>query len=319
MIKIKNQSLIKTKTVHDGKKYVYYRPSKIREIPLKTSSNRGFSPSLKPHLKNLNYVWEYESQIERDFILLLEQDPNCIDLQTQPLETTYINEKGNKIKIYPDCWAIFKEGREFLFDIKTETEYRKLVLRKNWNLRTESIQQFCKKMGWTYQVITEKKIRCIRLNNIKDLLVAAKHFSPLKLLKIKNDIGQFNSSLEKFLETPKKLIILAKLLNVYLPLNIEEIIALLKYKIYFQHISIDWNIPLEETLLTFKGEFPCTSRTFSAWKIRYFNIISVRSTMLNIYSIMNRDVFLLTNNAFFILLHFNLLNLLNSISPRRNP
>ena len=129
VLKIKKQSLVKTETIHNGKKYVCYRPTKIREIPLKTSSNRGFNPSLKPHLKDLDYVWEYESQLEIDFILLLDHDPNCIDLQTQPLEITYNNEKGNEIKIYPDCWAIFKDGREFLFDIKTEAEYLKLVLK----------------------------------------------------------------------------------------------------------------------------------------------------------------------------------------------
>ncbi|MFX1293599.1 MAG: hypothetical protein ACFFD2_01885 [Promethearchaeota archaeon] len=67
-----------------NKLYTYLRPSHAREIPLKAKSNRSFMPSLKSHIERLilskKLILEYESQLEHDFLLLLDQDPNCIDL-----------------------------------------------------------------------------------------------------------------------------------------------------------------------------------------------------------------------------------------------
>lgn len=258
MVKIM-ETLIKKSVCLNNKTFVYYRPSQVRKIPLKAISNRGFMPSLKSHIKQLilgeTLILEYESQLEHDFLLLLDHDPNCIDLQTQPIKLTYTTTAGKNVPFYPDCWAIFKDKREFLFDIATETKMQKRSEDKNWDLRIEAIQEFCKKMRWTYQVFTEKKIQCVRLNNIKDLLMAAKHFSPIT---IKKDLGKFNTVLKKILmESPKKFRELVNLLSIDLPhLELEDMISLLKYKIYFFDVFIDWDKLLEETLILPDGEFP---------------------------------------------------------------
>ena len=245
--------ILTKKSISIGKKqYIYYRPSQARKIPLKTMSNRGFLPSLKKNLKGI--VLEYESQLERDFLFLLDQDPNCIDLQTQPVEIIYINKSGKEKKIYPDCWAIFVDERQILFDIKPENQYRKLIKTNNWMLRLKAIHEFCKKVGWTYQVITEKKILCTRLNTIKDLLNAAKHFAPAKFNK---EIGKFDSNLKRILEaSPLKFNELVNALHPLLPLEPEEVISLLKHKIYFNILSIDWDKPLEETSIFLNEELP---------------------------------------------------------------
>jgi len=245
------EALIKKSISLGGKTFIYYRPSSARKIPLKTTSNRGFMPSIKPHLNKV--ILEYESQLERDFLILLDHDPNCIDLQTQPVELSYNTKLGRQAKIYPDCWGLFSDGREYLFDVKAEEQLEKLISDENWRRRTEAVQEFCKKMNWKYQVITEKKIKCVRLDNIKDLLAAAKHYS---LTKINRNIETFNTNLKKHLKTPKKFRELAKLLNLFTQLTLEEIYSLLKYKIYFNMLKIDWNKPLEETLITFEGENP---------------------------------------------------------------
>ena len=190
-------------------------------------------PSLKPHLNNL--VLEYESVLERDFLILLDHDPNCVDLQPQPVAIPYITVKGKEVILYPDCWAYFTNGREFLFEIKSEHEYSKLIEDENWNLRIKAIQEYCKKKGWTYQVITELKINCVRLNIIKDLIIGAKHYSPTKINK---KIGSFYLHIEKFLESPKKFQMLPKLLKPFVPLEIEEIISLLKLLNFFQRIIL---------------------------------------------------------------------------------
>lgn len=247
------EEVMSKKSIRLGNKSItYYRPSAARTIPLKRFSNRGVMPSLKPHLKGV--VLEYESVLERDFLLLLDHDPNCIDLQTQPIELTYITKTGKEARIYPDCWAIFKNEKQVLFDVKPESQYRKLTKTPNWNLRIKAIQKFCKKMGWVYQVTTEKKIHCLRLNNIKDLILAAKHYSPAKIIK---EMGKFDSNLKRILEeSPKIFKELVNFLHPLLPLELEEVISLLKYKIYFNHVSIDWDKPIKDTIVSLNGNLP---------------------------------------------------------------
>lgn len=81
------EKLIKKSFFKAKKEFIYYRPSQVRSIPLKTSSNHGFYPFHKPHLKGI--VFEFESQLECDFICLLDHDPNCYDFQTQPIKIEY--------------------------------------------------------------------------------------------------------------------------------------------------------------------------------------------------------------------------------------
>jgi len=235
------------------KRYEYLRPAQTRSIPLKAMSNRGNMPSLKKHLQG--FVLEYESQLEHDFYLLLDHDPNCIDLQPQPIEINYKTKSGREVSVYPDCWAIFKDGREFLFEIKTESQFQKLIYDENWDLRTKAIMDLCQKMNWTYQVFTNRKIHCTRLNNIKDLLVAAKQYSPANISEY---IGTFNSSLKHFVKNEHlNLRTLADLLSATIhTLDLKEIIALLKYKIYFLQVSINWNEPLEETKIFLDDVIP---------------------------------------------------------------
>ncbi len=234
-----------------NKQYSYFRPLQSRRIPLKATSNRGYMPSLKPHLKGL--ILEYESQLERDFYLLLDHDPNCIDIQPQPVAIPYTTESGREEKLYPDCWAIFADGREFLFEIKTAHKYRKLQEEEKWGLKVNAIQAFCGGLHWVYQVMTEQQIHCVRLNNIKDLLAAAKHFCPHK---IREDVGKFESNLKKVLTCPVEFHELVQSLGSGLLLSREEIIAILKYKIYYSHLFLDWNTPLEDARISLSGEIP---------------------------------------------------------------
>lgn len=127
-----------------GKEILYNRPSKSREIPLKSTSNRGFMPSLKPKLKG--FIWEYESQLEHDFLLLLDHDPNCIDLQTQPCVIPYTTISGLTKEITPDIWAIFSDGRQFLFEVKPENQYQKMVKDENWKYKMKAIQEYCNRI-----------------------------------------------------------------------------------------------------------------------------------------------------------------------------
>jgi len=238
---------------YEGKKFDYFRPSQVRDVPLKYRSIRGYFPSLKTyrypqfkHLKEL--VLNNESQLERDFIYLLDHDPNCLDLQTQPCSIQYVTVNGREAKLYPDVWALFSNGDQILFEVKPEEKLRKLTKDKNWSKRIEVIRKYCDERGWIYQFITEKRIKCVRLDNIKDLLVSAKHYAPSK---IDSNLNNFISTLENVLNdfdlTFSKLI---NIMSLKLPLEKSEVISLIKYKIYYGHLHIDWNTPLELTKIS---------------------------------------------------------------------
>ncbi|MHA1673722.1 MAG: hypothetical protein ACTSYI_08835 [Promethearchaeota archaeon] len=132
--KIEASQMILKNFVDDmGKQITYYRPSQVREIPLKQGSIRGYIPSLKPNLRGC--VWNYESQLERDFLYLLDHDYNCIDLQTQPCHISYTTKKGAIVNATPDVWAIFRDGRQFLFEVKKNQKKKKKKKNQLWMVR----------------------------------------------------------------------------------------------------------------------------------------------------------------------------------------
>ncbi len=233
--------------------YIYFRPNQVRNIPLKSKSNRGFIPSLKPHLKGV--ILDYESQLEHDFLLLLDHDPNCYDLQTQPFKLKYISKSGTETIFYPDCWAIFNDGSEYIFEIKTENNYQKLFSDENWQLKLKSIQQFCNRKNFKYMIFTEKKIHCVRLDIIKDLIMAAKHYSPSHLdFNIGNILMKMKNILKNAPKTIKELSII---IEPSVCFKLDKIISVLKNQIYFGHISINWNLPLSESKISLDSNSIC--------------------------------------------------------------
>lgn len=173
-------SFISVKYTINGKTYVIDRPTQAREIPLKSNSERGFIPSIKPITRELisgsplldPLVLNHESIKEHDFLLILDHDWNCIDLQPQPIEINYLSRDENFYQLYPDIWAVFfVQGRfeQYLFEVKTEKELLKLLNNEEWKRKVECIKEKCRKFGWEYRIITEKKINSVRLDNIKNV------------------------------------------------------------------------------------------------------------------------------------------------------
>ncbi|MHA1521857.1 MAG: TnsA endonuclease N-terminal domain-containing protein [Promethearchaeota archaeon] len=176
----------------------------------------------------------------------MDHDPNCIDLQTQPCHVPFTTKSNRKVKATPDIWAVFRDGRQFLFEVKPEKKIDELQKNENWQVKTDAIIQYCRDLNlqWTYKVITERKIRCVRLNNIKDMLGAAKHYSPVKIdLDTQNFEIMWKQALR---ESPMTFRTLVDHLETKMSIKKSEIISLLKYKIYFNYIDFDWDIPFNE-------------------------------------------------------------------------
>lgn len=224
-------------------------------------SNRGFMPSLKCKYRfHRIVILEYESELEHDFLLILDQDPKCLDIQTQPVEITYRRVDGKEVTVVPDIWVLFDNGEEYLIEVKPESQLQKLIEDPNWAKRVEAIHEYCKKRNWKYLIVTDRKIKCARLNTIKNFSMAAKHFAPAM---INIDIKDFDKVLKEILQiAPCSFSQLVTHLSTVLPMDKDIVISLLKYKLYFQvenELFFDWDVPFPEALVSLKGEMPVQS------------------------------------------------------------
>lgn len=256
-----------------GIEYTYERPVQVRDIPPKASSVRGHIPSLKHQSRGFRL--DYESKLERQWLELLDHDPNCIDLQPQPFELWYTTSSGKTVAFYPDVWAIFKDRSQFLFDVKQEKELADLKDDENWIRRLDSILQFCKKHGMIYQIITERKIRCTRLDIVEDLLVAAKHSSPMDS---KESLDGFDTCLKNMLgDSSVPFRQLVSLMSAKVRIPVEGVISLIKRKIYHSTLSIDWDSPLETTPVSSAGNLPMPVHELPDNELKGSNYVAVES------------------------------------------
>jgi putative transposase len=226
----------------------YLRPEQVREIPLKAGSIRGYIPSLKPTTKGK--IWSYESQLERDFYYLLDHDPNCVDFQPQPCQILYKSANGKDVRIIPDAWAIFRDGSQYLFEVKFRNELDILKAQSEWIRKVAAINEYLKKMGlcWEYRAVTEEQIRGIRLNNIKDMLCAAKHYTRGIDRHIFDDM---ESMVDKTARSEKiKFEDLVNKMAGRFGIKKADIISFLKKQIYFGHLKIDWDEPFDDAFVS---------------------------------------------------------------------
>lgn len=114
-----------------------------------------------PSVKMNTAIW-WESQIERDYIYLLEIDPNVISYQGQPFKIFY-QDLGKSKTYTPDFWVQRnKQGQ--VIEVKPNSQINKPDNQKLWRI----ITNWCREKGWEFLVVTDSMIRQQpKLNNIK--------------------------------------------------------------------------------------------------------------------------------------------------------
>ena len=114
-----------------------------------------------PSLKMKTSIW-WESQIERDYIYLLEIDPNVLAYQGQPFHLNY-TAQGKQHRYTPDFW-VQRQNRNQVVEVKPAS---KVNLPKNIDLFRQ-INGVCLSEGMEFLVVTDTSIRRQpQLNNIK--------------------------------------------------------------------------------------------------------------------------------------------------------
>lgn len=112
----------------------------------------------------------FESSLERDYLIILEFDDNVESYIEQPLGIEYISDNGIR-KIYtPDVLVTFKKGTN-LKPWLCELKYRQ-DLRENFSIyktKFKAAKKYAAEKGWEFCLIDES-IRGNLLNNAKFLL-----------------------------------------------------------------------------------------------------------------------------------------------------
>lgn len=94
-----------------------------------------------------------KSTWEKTFALSLDEDKSVLNFQYEPIAIRY-NYKGGKKNYYPDFLVKMKDGTIFLYEIKP----KKFVNYGKNKPKADAGRKFCRKMGWTYEIITEDRL-----------------------------------------------------------------------------------------------------------------------------------------------------------------
>ena len=170
-----NQYQKDVKLTEDTAKY----SKRVREILLKKFSLTGVI-----NISQINKPVQFESSLERDYIYLLEFNPNVKFYLEQPLEIKFEYSNGKKRKYTPDFIVEYFDGKIELIEIK----YKSTLISKKDELEIKftAARKFCKKNNFNFIVITDEYIRIdkeIELNNYKFLSRYKSFFKNIDLQK----------------------------------------------------------------------------------------------------------------------------------------
>lgn len=117
-----------------------------------------------PSVKTGRAVW-WESPLERDYVHLLEFDPDVVCYREQPLRIRYILD--NTAHTYtPDFLVERASGRKQIIEVKPE----EIAVSPEYQRFSRAISHVCEKDGFEFVTATDKTVRLQpRLDNVKIL------------------------------------------------------------------------------------------------------------------------------------------------------
>jgi hypothetical protein len=105
-----------------------------------------------PSLKNGRAVW-YESLIERDFIFLLEIDPDVVAYEEQPTRIRF--QAGDNIHTYTPDFLVVREKARQIVEVKPENRAKE----EKYQIVFQYAREIFQKSGYEFLVVTESAIR----------------------------------------------------------------------------------------------------------------------------------------------------------------
>lgn len=117
----------------------------------------------------------FESTLERDFLSLLEFDPDVLSFDVQPIKVDFQNAEGKNRSYTPDVLVEYRHGTSIfpsVDNILFEVKYRNDI-KQNWDIlkpKFKAAIRHANQNGMRFKVVTEKEIRTSYLENIRFLL-----------------------------------------------------------------------------------------------------------------------------------------------------
>jgi hypothetical protein len=150
------------------------------------------------HCEKLNRSVHYESQLEHDFLICLEQSEEVPFYQEQPLAVKYKVRRRER-PYYPDVLFVLASGQGVLVEIKPIFQ---MALKEN-ALKWEALQEFCLQTGLGLLITDGRRsIQSVRRHQIKpqfeEAVLSALQSGPLSWTKYRQLKDQFQPGRDDF-------------------------------------------------------------------------------------------------------------------------
>lgn len=138
----------------------------VRKIPLNGRSVTGF------HSWRGQQSVQYESTLERDFLIQQEFSLAVSHVVSQPCAIPFSTRAGRSFEYTPDFLVIYKsdtwpqryQSKPMLVEVKPGAEWRGHW--REWLPKWKSARRYALSQGWTFRIMDESRIRNQALENI---------------------------------------------------------------------------------------------------------------------------------------------------------
>jgi len=116
----------------------------------------------------------FESTLERDFMLLVEFDPDVLSYEEQPVRIDYLSVDCQTRYYTPDILVTYRQTSTSTMlkpPLLAEIKYRRDLFEcwRELKPKFRAARHYAKGQGWIFKIITEVEIRTPYLKNIKFL------------------------------------------------------------------------------------------------------------------------------------------------------
>src|SRR6266571_1241830 len=126
----------------------------VRRVPKNYRSLTGFVANSRTQS-----MTAFESSLERDFLLLLDFDPEVEFYEEQPVKITYPDAKGRRRTYTPDVLVRYRIE-------PLQVRHPQMLL---CEVKYRAAQRYARQQGWRFRVVTERHVRTPYLDNVKFL------------------------------------------------------------------------------------------------------------------------------------------------------
>lgn len=126
------------------------------------------------HNSRTSTMTAFESSLERDFLLLLDFDPDVASFEEQPVKITYHDDNGRRHTYTPDVLVHYHADQTSASvhpPVLCEVKYRDDLCQhwREYKTKFKAARRYAREEGWWFRLMTEREIRTPYLDNVKFL------------------------------------------------------------------------------------------------------------------------------------------------------